>query len=277
MKLSMDDEGHAVLKKTEDGKMLPVYEYEDGTKKEFDAGATLEGLTKKINSSEEEKERHFDKATKLEEKLKSFSGIEDVEKAQDALRIVKNLSDKKLLDDKGVEAVKAEVRNDMKILAEEREESLKNAHGKDRDEWDSKFLFQENLIRSLVIDNLFANSEYFSGEKPKTIYPAEDASQIFGRHFSIGIENNKVKVTAKDNNGKTIISKIEHGEPADFNEAIGLIIDKHPRKNEILRTGKAGGPGSDGNLDHKGKKFSDMTSVEKIASGLKKHQRQTGS
>jgi hypothetical protein len=271
MKLVLDEDGHAKLKKTEDGMILPIFEYSDGTQKEFDAGATLEGLTKKIKASEEEKQRHYDKSEKLTTKLEAFKDI-DPDKAKDALAKVKNLSDKKILDEKGVEAIKTEVRNDMKILAEEREEALKTSQTKEREELTTKISNQSDLIRTLVIDNHFANSDYFSGEKPKTIYPADDAAQIFGKHFSIKIEDSAVSLEARDTKGKPIMSKIEHGEPADFNEAIGLIIDKHPRKTEIMRAGGGGGPGADGNLDGKGKNFEKMSSVEKIAAGLKKHE-----
>jgi hypothetical protein len=270
MKLVLDDDGHAVLKKTDDGKVLPVFEYEDGVKKEFDAGATLAGLNKKIVALDEEKTRHATKAEKLTEDLKVFEGI-DPDKAKDAIAKVKNLSDKKILDEKGVETIKAEVRKDMKVLAEEREEALKTSHAKEREELTVQIASQGNLIRNLVVDNLFANSDYFSGEKPKTIYPADDAAQIFGKHFSVKVEDGNITVEAKDSKGKPIMSKIEHGEPAEFNEAIGLIIEKHPRKTEIMRAGDGGGPGSQGNLDGKGKKFGDMTPVEKITAGLKRH------
>jgi hypothetical protein len=272
MKLVLDEDGHAVLKKTDDGKVLPVFEYEDGTKKEFDAHATLEGLNKKLKDESDEKDRLFKRKEEFKTQLEAFKDI-DPDKAKDALAKVKNLSDKKILDEKGVEAVKAEVRNDMKILHEEAIETLKKSHNADREEWQTKFTSQEGLIRNLVVDNLFANSEYFSGDNPKTIYPPSDASKIFGHHVDVKIDGGKVDVSMVGNDGKTLISKVEHGEPANFNEGIGLIIDKHPRKNEITRAGTGGGPGSDGNLEGKdGKKFKDMTSVEKIAHGLKKHQ-----
>ena len=271
MKLVLDEDGHAVLKKTDDGKVLPVFEYEDGTKKEFDAHATLEGLNGKLSKEREEKDRLFKRKEEYKSHLEAFKDI-DPEKAKEALTKVKNLSDKKILDEKGVEAVKAEVRNDMKILHEEAIESLKNSHKNEFDQWQGKFKSQEGLIRKLVVDNLFANSEYFSGDSPKTIYPPHDASKIFGDHVDIGIDDGKIKVTMVDHDGKALISKIEHGEPATFNEGIGMIIDKHPRKHEIMRAGGGGGPDSGGNLSGDGKKLSDMTSVEKIASGLKKHQ-----
>jgi hypothetical protein len=270
MKLVLDTDGHAVLKDGGDGKKFPVYEYEDGTQKEFDAGATLSSLTKKLTASEEEKQRHYEKVEKLTANLEAFKDI-DPEKAKEALTKVKNLSDKKILDEKGVEAIKTEVRTDMKALAEEREDALKTSHANALKEQEEKISGQSSMIRTLVIDNLFANSDYFSGEKPKTIYPADDAAQIFGKHFSIKIEDGSVNVEAKDSKGKPIMSKIEHGEPADFNEAIGLIIDKHPRKEEIMRAGDGKGPGSQGNLDGKGKKLDDMTSNELIKQGLKKY------
>lgn len=276
MKLVLDGDGHAVLKEVDGGKKLPVFEYEDGTQKEFDAGATLAGLNKKIKAEGEEKQRHFEKAEGYKTQLEAFKDI-DPEKAKEALEQVKNLSDKKILDAKGVDAIKVEARKEMKILAEERENDLKESHKKEREEFTTQIAGQNDLIRTLVIDNLFANSDYFSGEKPKTIYPADDAAQIFGKHFSLKIEEGKVNVEAKDSKGKTIMSKIEHGEPAEFNEAIGLIIEKHPRKAEIMRTGSGGGPpGSGGNLDSNGKNLSDMTPVEKITQGLRKHAASVG-
>jgi len=271
MKLVLDDDGHVITKKTDNGKMLPVYEYEDGTKKEFDADATLAGLTQKLGDETDEKDRLFKRKEEYKTKLEIFKDI-DPEKAKEALTKVKNLSDKKVLDEKGVEAIKAEVRTDMKVLAEEREEALKTSHANALKEHEEKIGEQSSLIRTLVIDNHFANSDYFSGgEKSKTIYPADDAAQIFGKHFSVKVEDGKVSLEAKDSKGKPIMSKIEHGLPADFDEAIGLIIEKHPRKEGIMRAGDGKGPGASGNLDGKNKKLGDMTSVEMIEQGLKKH------
>lgn len=275
MKLVLDDNGHAVLKKTEDGKILPVYEYEDGVRKEFDAGATLAGLNKKLDAEKEEKQRHYNKAEEYKTRLESYGDI-DPEKAKDAITKVKNLSDKKIMDEKGIEAIKLQERQDMKLLAEERENALKESHKKLLDERDTTITSQGSLIRNLVIDNLFANSEYFSGDNRKTIYPAQDAAKIFGHHFHTKIEDGRVIVEAKDSAGKPIMSKVDHGEPADFNEAIGLILDKHPRKTEIMRSGSGGGgPDSDGNLGGSDKKLKDMTSVEKIKVGLEKRKRQS--
>lgn len=273
MKLVLDEDGKAVLKKADDGRMLPVYEYEDGTQKEFDAHGTLEGLNRKLQEERDEKDRLFKRKEEYKSKVEAFKDI-DPEKAKEALTKMKNLSDKKILDEKGVEAVKAEVRNDMKILHEEAMESLKKSHKTEFEEWQNKFSTQDKLIRNLVVDNLFANSEYFSGDDRKTIYPPHDAAKIFGDHVDVGIEDGRIKITMLGTDGKALISKVEHGEPAGFNEGIGMILDKHPRKNDIMRAGNSGGPDSDGNLTNDGKKLKDMTSVEKIAYGLKKREKQ---
>jgi hypothetical protein len=275
MKLVLDEDGHAVLKKSDDGKIMPVYEYEDGVKKEFDAGATLSGLNKKNSALEDEKTRHATKAEKLKKELKTYEGI-DPDKAKEALTKIKNLDDKKILDEKGVEAIKAEVRNDMKVLHEEAMENLKTSHSNELEEIKTELSSKDGLIRNLVIDNLFANSPYFSGKERKSIYPATDAAKIFGHHFHTKVEDGLVTVEAKDSRGKPIMSKIDHGEPADFNEAISLILDKHPRKHEILKGSSKGGPDAGGNIDTKSKKFEDMSSVDKIKSGLKKHQDKRG-
>ena len=64
-----------------------------------------------------------------------------------------------------------------------------------------------------------------------------------------------------------MMSQKNHGEPADFEEAISRIIDDHPRREQILNT-HPGGIQARGNLGS-GDKKEFATTADKIASGLK--------
>ena len=267
MKLLLKDD-QVVLK---DG--LPVFVLDNGTEQEMDVAATIDGLNKKLVASEDEKQRHYDKAQTLKAELKPFKGL-NVEKANEALGIVKNLKDKELLDASGIEVVKKELTADLTKAFGEKETELKTAFSEERKEWEKSNLGQEQVIRRLVIDNKFATDPHFNtvGEiQAKTIYPASDAAQIFGKNFDVKMHEGKAVCVAKYDDGKPVMSKIRIGEPAEFSEAMGIIIDVHPHKEVIMNTGPGGGPaGSRGNLTADGKKFEAMTPKEKIAEGLRK-------
>lgn len=268
MKLKFDKEGNIVAKNN-----LPVFTLDDGTEQEMDVVATIGSLETKLAASEDEKQRHYDKNMKLAEQLKPFKGF-DLKKANEALGIVKNLKDKELLDANGIEVVKKELTADLTKAFTEKETEMKNAFAEERKDWETGNLGQEKIIRQLVIDNKFATDPHFVavGETPaKSIYPAADAAKIFGKNFDVKMVEGKAICVAKYDDGKPIMSKVRIGDPADFTEAMSIIFDQHPHKEQISNTGPGGGPpGSRGNLSADGKKFEAMTPKEKIAAGLKK-------
>lgn len=266
LKFYTDEKGVLQMK---DG--LPIVELEDGTKQEMDVFGTMESLTKKLKASEDEKQRHYTDKRTLQEQLENFKGI-DPKKAKEALKVIKNLDDKKLLDADGIEAVKKELTMDMTKAFDEKEKSLKSAFDEERQAWQGERTMHESLIRHLVIDNRFAMDPHFSGQKPKTNLPPSMAAKIFGDNFDVKMVDGKAICVAKHNDGKPVMSKVKIGDPADFSEAIGILIDEHPDKTAILDVGPGGGPGARGNVGGaEGKKFENMTSKEKIAAGLKKH------
>jgi hypothetical protein len=258
MKLKIDD-GKVVLK---DG--LPVYIYDDGTEAAFDAKATLDGLNKRISNVTEEKDRFFKKATDYETKLKPFEQI-DPAKYTEYEKIVKNLNDQQLLDQKGIETLK----NTMRQTFDEEKKAVERKFQTEIQTEQQTAKKMQDLVYDLVLKNKFANStEWFGTEKSKTIYPAEDAAMIFGKHFEVEIKDNNVNLIAKDAAGNVIMSKKNHGEAADFDEAISQLVEARAKKYSILRSNGPGGPQIHGNLETSGKSIEELTPQERIRAGL---------
>lgn len=258
MELVLDENGHVKLK---DG--LPVYKYDDGSESPFNAKTTLENLNAEIKNKTEESTRHFTNLEKTKKDLKVFKGI-DPKLALDALETVKNLKGKDLLDVNGVKILKQEMRDSFDLELKD----VNTAHAAVLTEKDTSIATKDATIQYQAITQKFSNSEFFSGKTPKTIYPPEDAVRIFGHNFYVEGEGREIKIIAKDKEGKVIMSQKDHGDPADFNEAMTKFIDDHPDKARILNT-TPGGPRALGNLGP-GKAGEFATSVDRIAAGLKK-------
>jgi hypothetical protein len=266
MKLKIDEKtGNAVL---ENG--LPVYQYEDGSAAPFDADATLTGLNGRLKNLEEEKNRHAQDKEKLKTQLEKFKGIDPV-KASEHAKLVKALEDKQLIDAQGVEAIKKEWASAMKTSFEEEKRAIVDGFTQEKTAWEKAKEDYEALVFDLSVANKFATSEYFSGKEPKTGMPPEYAKKVFGDQFEMKIDGRKLKIIAKDVNGREIYSKKNHGELADFDEAIAQIVEEQNKKYQIMNPGKQGGPRVSGNLTTPtGKDFENLSPTEKIRAGLKK-------
>jgi hypothetical protein len=219
MKLKLDAEGHAVL---QDGK--PVYVHDDGKELSFDAPATVSTISR-LNG---EAKSHRERAETAEGKLKAFEGIDDPAAAKKAMATVKNLDDKKLVDAGEVEKVKNEaiaaVEARYKPIVEERDALRGDLH-------------------SEKIGGAFSRSKFLSD---KSAIPPDLVQARFGQNFKI--ENGKVVAT--DLTGNKIFSRARPGEHADFEEALEILVDQYPHKDQILKgTGSSGSgssPGSGG-------------------------------
>jgi hypothetical protein len=257
MELVLDENGHVVLK---DG--LPVYKYEDGSESPFNAKKTLDNLNKKNAGLEEEKNRHFTKLKATEKSLEGYQGM-DPKQVADALETVKNLKGQQILDANGIKALKSDMRESFEVELKQKETAWKTA----LDEKEGLLKIKARTILDQALTQEFANSEFFSGKNPKTIYPAKDAVKIFGHMFDVIGEGSEIKIIAKDKEGKLVMSQKNHGDPADFNEAMTRFIDEHPEKVRILNT-QPGGPLAGGNLGP-GKPGEFASPKDRIAAGLK--------
>lgn len=215
MKLKLDADGKPVFK---DG--LPVFVNDDGSELAIDVKA-LHASVARLNS---EAKTHRERAEAAEGNLAKFVGIEDVEAAKKALNIVKNLDDKKLVDAGKVDEIK-------NALNKEWEAKLKEAT-------EAREKLNAQLIEE-KIGGAFARSTYI-GEK--LAVPADMVRATFGSHFAI--EDNKI--VAKGRDGNRVFSRANPGEHADFEEALGILVEAYPHRDSILKSAMKPGAGGSG-------------------------------
>lgn len=217
MKLKLDENGHVVLNEG-----MPVYVRDDGKEVAFDAPGTLHTITR-LNG---EAKSHRERAEAAETQLKTFEGITDPAAALAALDTVKNLEDKTLVDAGEVEKVRAEA---VRALEEKYAPIVQ-----ERDDLSHKLTAEK-------IGGSFARSKFIA---EKLSIPADIVEARFGNNFKIEGD----VVTAFDRQGNKIFSAIKPGEAAEFDEALSILVEHYPYKDQILKgTGASGGGSSGGN------------------------------
>ncbi len=243
MKLKLNDQGFAVV---QDGK--PVYIHDDGKEVAFDAPATVATITR-LNG---EAKGHRERAEAAESSLKKFEGITDAQAAIKALATVKNLDDKKLVDAGEVEKVKAEA---IKAVEEKYSPVVKEVES------------LKSALNAEMIGGGFARSKFIT---EKFAIPADLVQARFGGAFSI----EDGKVVAKDQAGNKIYSKSSPGNLAGFDEALEILVDQYPYKDQILKgsgaLGSGAGPSAGGGGGKKSisrAQFTAMSPMDQAAAG----------
>ena len=235
MKLKLDDSGFAVL---QDGK--PVYIDTDGKEFALD-GAHLYGRVRDLTT---EAAGHRKAKETAEGLLKAFEGI-DPEAAKTALNTVSNLDQKKLIDAGEVEKVRAEA-----IKATREQYAPVEAKMKEL----------ETALHQEKIGGSFARSKFIADN---ISLPADIAETYFGRHFKL--ENGAIVAT--DQHGNQIYSRNRPGEPADFEEAMGILFDAYPHKDAIAKgkVGSGGGAQNSGGSTQTGAKTVKASTLEAMS------------
>ncbi len=219
MPFKFDAAGNLVLQEV-NGQKLPVYVHPDGKEAPFDGDGTIQTISR-LNG---EAKGHRERAEAAEGKLKGYDGITDPAAALKALTTVKNLDDKKLVDAGEVEKVKAEaiksIRAEFEPIVSERDKLKGELYGE-------------------KIGGAFARSKFIAD---KIAVPSDMIQSTFGSAFKI--EEGKTVAYGKD--GNRIFSRTRHGEPADFEEALEILVDQYPHRASILKGSGASGGGAGG-------------------------------
>lgn len=232
MELKLDDAGHVVL---DDGK--PVYVGDDGK----DIAIDVPHMWTKVHELGKESAKHRVAAKEALDKLAAFEGI-DPDGAREALKVVGNLDDKKLIDAGEVERVKA-------AITESYEKRLADAN--------AAVAAKDEEVRNLLVGQAFRASPFIADKMTQL---PEFAQAYFGKHFTV----EDGKVVAKDAAGEVMLSATRPGEPATFDEAIEQLVSSHPQRDHLLRSGKPGsGATNTGNRVGGAKKLAEMTPSEK--------------
>lgn len=244
MKLKTLEVDGKTYAEVQDGK--PVYVEDDGKEVAFDAPGTRNTISR-LNA---EAKSHREAKEAAEKTLKSFEGIEDPAAAIKALETVANLDSKKLIDAGEVEKVKAEASKAFQTQLDE-------ANGK------AKAL--EDQLYAEKIGGSFARSKIIAD---KFAIPADLVQARFGQAFKV----EDGKTVAYDANGNKIFSAARPGELADFDEALQVLVDQYPYKDQILKGSGASGGGAGGSGGGQGgartmsrEQFSKLSPTEQMA------------
>jgi hypothetical protein len=218
MPWKLGEDGNVV---TENG--MPVF-VNNGKESPFDGDGTIATISR-LNG---EAKSHRERAEEFERKYKPFEGIDDPVAARKALDTVKNLDDKKLVDAGEVERVKQEV--------------LKAAEA----QWSPFKAKSEQLQQQLdshLIGGAFSKSAFiaknFAAEGPAGV---EIAQALFGSRLKV----EDGRVVGYDSQGNKLYSPTRHGELADADEAIEIMVNQYAHKDHILKGSGASGGGAGG-------------------------------
>jgi hypothetical protein len=220
MKLVTDADGKPVL----DGGN-PVFEHSDGRKAAVNVGE----LFSKYNALSGDLDGLRNRAVKAEEALKGLGAAP--EEISQALETFKNLKANKL-----VEAGKVD-----EAIATRLAEATSAWTAKEAD-YKSKVEAAEKRIYNLLVSQRFASSKALDD----TFLTPDLAEAYWGKQFKVDGE----RVIGHYPNGQPIYSAAKPGEPADFDEALGILKASHPNKDKWTKSSNASGsgaPGSNGN------------------------------
>lgn len=209
MKLKLDANGHVVV---ENG--MPVYEYDDGSAKPFDAVQSAAAI-KRLNT---EAKTHREAKEAAEAKAAAYAGIEDPEAARQALQTVASLDGKLKVE---IEKVRGETAKALQGRIDAAEAKAKEI---------------ESRLHGELIGGGFARSKFIA---EKLAIPADVAQAFFGSAFVI--ENGQM--VAKGRDGSPILSKTT-GQAASFDEALEVLVGGYERKDSILKADQKGGSGA---------------------------------
>jgi hypothetical protein len=242
-----------VLKLDEDGKPVVVdgkiiYMDEDADNKEYPLDPP--SMYAKIAELGTENKKHRTAKTEIEAKYLSLADIEDIEawkkEADAALETVKSYSEKDFMEAGKVEKLKADIKEAYESQLSAKDEKAKavaKAHA-------DALLGKDGQIRGLMVSNKFSTSPHFTGDNSITTMPPDVAEAFFGSNFKVEDIDGNLELRAYKGK-EEITSQLNPGEPAGFEEAIGIIIEGYPNKDSILRapgggSGGGGGQGGDG-------------------------------
>lgn len=209
MKLKLDANGHVVV---ENG--MPVYEYDDGSAKPFDAVQSAAAI-KRLNT---EAKTHREAKEAAEAKAAAYAGIEDPEAARQALQTVASMDGKLKVE---IEKVRGETAKALQGRIDAAEAKAKEI---------------ESRLHGELIGGGFARSKFIA---EKLAIPADVAQAFFGSAFVI--ENGQM--VAKGRDGSPILSKTT-GQAASFDEALEVLVGGYERKDSILKADQKGGSGA---------------------------------
>lgn len=223
-------------------KKLPIFINADGVEAAFDADTTVANIGR-LNG--EAKANRIAKEA-AEAALKPFkdAGITDAAAAAAALQTVGNIASGELTTAAKVQEIKdAATRTANEAVAN----ATRAAEEKQRILTETNTKLTQDL-NNHIIGGSFAGSKFIAD---KLAIPADIAQTFFGSRFKV----DSGKLVPMDAQGNPIFSATRHGEHADFDEAIQVMVGQYANKDMILKgSGASGGGAAGGGAGAGGKK-----------------------
>jgi hypothetical protein len=216
-------------------KKLPIFINKDNTEAPFDADTTVANIGR-LNG---EAKAHREAKEAAEAALKPFrdAGIEDPAAAASALTTVKNLNAGDLKTAAQVQEIKDAA---AKSARESVEVATRAAAEKERTLTEQNTKLTQDL-NNHIIGGSFTGSKFIT---EKLAIPADIAQKVFGDRFKV----DGGKLLALDANGNPLFSPSRHGEHANFEEAIEVLVGQYGNKDMILKGSGASGGGAQGGV-----------------------------
>jgi hypothetical protein len=214
-------------------KKHPIYINADGAEAPFDADTTVSTISR-LNG---EAKAHRIAKEAAEAALKPFkdAGIEDAGAAAEAIKLAKNIKDGDLVTAGKVQEIKdAATRTAQEQVAN----ATRAAEEKQRQLSDQNEKLTQDL-NNHIIGGSFASSKFIAD---KLAIPADIAQKVFGDRFKV--DGGKLVPMGPD--GNPIFSATRHGEHADFEEALQMMVGQYANKDMILKGSGASGGGAQG-------------------------------
>lgn len=188
----------------------------------------------------------------LREKLKTFDGLE-AQAARAALERVAALdATTSHAKPDATAKTKAPAPQAVSVAAPQTPAGLEQALEETRAAGEAAVQAKERMIHDLLVKNAFNASAFL---REKTVIPPDFAYAALSAHFSVEYPENpdgrpgEPVVIAKDERGEILRDKKNPNLPAGPEEAIRQLIERHPKRDELLkaptpRGGSGSRPGS---------------------------------
>ena len=241
--LKVNDEG-VVEVVEENGVKKPVFvDEESGREMPMDVPSLYANVAQLKGENSGLKEKYQG----AQQTLAIFEGVDDIAAwkatADEAIEKVGNWDDADYVKAKKVEELKA----NMKTAHETELRTVKSSFEGQVTELTAANQKKDAQIRNLLIGNKFASSSLFVGENRKTNLNPAVAESYFGKHFEVvERQDGTLDVVGKNSDGSEIYSILRPGEIAEFEEALEIIIDRDPGKNDYLKSSQGAGSGAGG-------------------------------
>ena len=236
---------------------------------EKEMGLDAIGLYSKIPNLQREAKEHRLNAKEIKEKLSKYEELNiDVDNfstwradAEKAISTLENIDASKLIEADKV----GEIKSQITTAYEEKIKSLTNESLSKLSNYEKLIQQKQGQINQLMISDKFNSSPFI---KEKLTLPPRVAKKYFADNFKVETIDGELK-TVGYLNGEQIYSKENIGELADFNEALKIMVDSDPDKDDFIKTDIKSGSGGGETQKSVKSPEPELKGINAIAAGLR--------